>query len=122
MSEYSEFRRAFRFGQFTYCFACGAPNDSKKAHYYPPACHEPAWYKSKDVCPFAHLAFKVMFALWFRDDLRPQFCTELGIQASNLSQFTNWAIQDHNHLQATTYFNGMMLLLWYCQYVGFLEA
>lgn len=118
MSSYQLFRNEFRFGKYTYCYACGAPNNSPKTHYYQPPFHNSEWYQSKDACPYAHIMFKVIFALWRRDDLRPLFCEELGIVARDADGFTEWAITDHNNLQATTYFNGMTLLLWYCAHLG----
>lgn len=118
MSTYSLFRNAFTFKRFTYCFACGVPNDKRRDHYYAPAFHHVDWYKSKGACPYAHYMFKVIYALWFQDELRPVFCHELGIDASNEEEFTEWAVQDHDDLTDTTYFNGMTLMLWYCRHVG----
>lgn len=121
MTGYSNFRAAFVFTKYAYCFACGAPNDSETVHCFRPACHETAWYKGRDICPYRHLIFKVMFALWFRDDLRPMFCHDLDIRASSLAEFTQWAIQENQDLVSKTYFNGMSLLLWYCVRVGMVD-
>lgn len=120
MTSYRDFRNSFVFEKFTYCFKCGTPNDKKRHHYYAPPFHNQEWYKGAD-CPYAHFLFKAIYALWFREDLRPAFCQDLGIQATSEEEFTEWAILAPTGLTETTYFNGMTLMLWYCRHVGLVK-
>lgn len=115
MSQYQKFRNSFVFKRFTYCFSCGCPNDKKKSHYFPPPFHQVEWYSRRTPCPYEHYLFKVIYALWSRDDLRPIFSAELGIGADTLEAFAEWAGQDDTSLLSREYFNGMTLMLWYCK-------
>lgn len=118
MTGYQVFRNSFTFEPFTYCFACGCPNDKARHHYFSPGFHQVEWYKAKAKCPYAHYLFKAIYALWFRDDLRPSFCRALDIHADSEEEFTEWAIQDFTNLVDREYFNGMSLMLWYCRHLG----
>lgn len=121
MSNFQAFRNAFVFERYTYCYRCGVPNDKPRLHYFAPSFHQVEWYQGKVDCPYIHFLFKTIYALWFREDLKPAFCRDLGIQATSEKEFTEWAILTPLGLTETTYFNGMTLMLWYCKHVGLVE-
>ncbi|KAG2111476.1 hypothetical protein DEU56DRAFT_919981 [Suillus clintonianus] len=116
MSEYYQFKRAFSFAPFTYCFQCCLPQ-SRNHNGEEPACHAGLLYKKGVTCPFSGFIFKTVFCFWSREEFRRHLIQDVsqGAQLSTLTDFIAWAVQEH--AEEGKYNNCVEAFLWFCSEV-----
>ena len=111
-TRYPDFRNAFKFCAYTYCFACGAPNDSPDNNFFPLACHP---FPVRGSCKWAHFVYRNILAVWHRLDVAPVLCEITGAPVRNLDNFTSWAKMGPSGSLAGEYFNGLRFFMEYCR-------
>lgn len=112
-ANYSEFRRSFKFGKFTYCYRCGVPQDRNR-NGEAPMCHASYNFAQKKPCEFEHLVFRAAFCIWQKKELRCEMVAELGVASPIGTQggFTQWAIAEER--EDGKYHNCLEAFLWFC--------
>lgn len=112
--QYYDFKRAFNFEKFAYCYSCGIPQE-KGRNGEGPRCHKKCAYGSKDGCLFGSFIFRVAFCMWLNRSLRQEMAADLGIPVSIETDhdFTTWAIAEEP--QTGKYHNCLEAFLWFCR-------
>lgn len=112
-TRYPNFKSHFRFAKYTYCYECGAPNNSGSKNYFALPVHKP--FPLTDRCEWAHFVYRTIFAVWHRADISPVLCEGFDAPAHDLDRFAQWASHDPSDPLATQYFNGLAFFMAYCR-------
>lgn len=109
--EYDSFKHKFVFERFTYCFACGMPQERNR-NGEGPTCHVGVPYGK--ACTFGSFIFRAVFCIWQNLQLRNRMMQDLGIGEPlfGCGAFADWATKEER--EQGKYHNCLEVFLWFC--------
>jgi hypothetical protein len=109
-SDYKEFKKAFIYEKYTYCYYCGSPQDRNR-NGEAPHCHRDAGF-SKGPCLWADFPYAVVFSIWHTKGLQEEMLAAFGLDR-DYGKFVAWCKEEH--AQRGEFTKMLEVFLWYCK-------